>query len=94
LDDGGAGTAILALDKDETHLQLFGPLGAGNGSVSVGSFSVDKDGSNLSLKDSEGFNTSIGSQALVTPTTGEKGQTSAASIHLFGPKGKTLWSAP
>ena len=55
---------------------------------------VYKDGPNLSLEDSEGFNASIGNQGLVTPKTGEKTQSSAASIHLFDPKGKILWSAP
>lgn len=83
----GKDDASLSVDQHGTHLDLSG-LGA---SANV---ALDKDGPNLSLKDSEGFLATIGSQALVTATTGEKSQTSAASIHIFDPKGKTLWSAP
>jgi hypothetical protein len=81
------GTLFAEVDEDGSSLVLSGLGGSTNAAV-------DKHGPNLSLKDPEGFKTSIGSQELVTPTTGEKHQTSAASIHLLDPKGKILWSAP
>jgi hypothetical protein len=81
------GTLFAEVDEDGSSLDLSG-LGASTYAA------VNKDGPNLSLKNSEGFNTSIGSQQLVIQTTGEKRQKSAASIYLFDPKGNTLWSAP
>jgi hypothetical protein len=46
------------------------------------------------VRDVDGFELSVGSTALETPRTGEKRQTSAASIVLFGKDKKVLWSAP
>jgi hypothetical protein len=48
----------------------------------------------LELSDNEGFRTAVGSTDLVTPLTGEKHTTSAASFVLLGKDGKVLWSAP
>jgi hypothetical protein len=42
----------------------------------------------------EGFQTVIGIVEAVTPGTGEKRRTSAASIALFDKDNKVLWSAP
>jgi hypothetical protein len=69
--------------------RVFLRMGKADANLSVG-----KDGPNLILKDSEGFNTSIGSEGLVNSKTGEKLQSSAASIHLFDKDGHPLWSAP
>lgn len=52
------------------------------------------DSSSLTLKDSGGFESVIGHTALTTPATGEKSQSSAASIHLFNKKGNVIWAAP
>lgn len=51
-------------------------------------------GPSMKLQDRDGFSTIIGSADLLTPTTGRKESTSAASMNLFGKDGKVLWSAP
>jgi hypothetical protein len=81
--------ARLAMQENGSGLELFGH--AGEDSVIL---QLDNDEPTLALKDLQGFTSAIGSTAIITPTTGEKTQTSAASIHLFDPKGKPLWSAP
>lgn len=48
----------------------------------------------LSLSDREGFETDLGHTGLVTTRTGEKHDTSAASVVMFGKDKKVLWSAP
>ncbi len=48
----------------------------------------------LELAGAGGYSTNIGSTSLVTPLTGETHQTSAASVVLFGKKGKIIWQAP
>jgi hypothetical protein len=88
---GGEGKADARLASG-----LLGPsldLSAGEGKADA-SLEVFESHPRLFLTDLEGFQVSVGNQALVTPTTGEKHQSSAASIHLFDPKGTTLWSAP
>jgi hypothetical protein len=92
LNSTGKGIALLSLDKDQPHLRLYSPEGNKDGPGVY--LAVDAGRPNFSLKDFEGFNTSIGSDALIVPKTGEKSQTSAASIHLFDKDGHLLWSAP
>jgi hypothetical protein len=46
------------------------------------------------VNDAQGFSTQMGSIDLETIRTGEKHNTSAASIALLGKDGKVLWSAP
>jgi hypothetical protein len=48
----------------------------------------------VTLNDSRGFMTQVGSTDLVTTRTGVAHKTSAASVVLFGNDGKMLWSAP
>jgi hypothetical protein len=50
----------------------------------------------LELGDSEGFTMDLGSTSTVKPSTGEKQQTSAASITMFGndKKHRVIWQAP
>jgi hypothetical protein len=48
----------------------------------------------ISLADASGYDTDIGSTELLTPTTGEKQQTSAASIVMFGSNKHVIWKAP
>jgi hypothetical protein len=73
-------TPILQLVRNKTkaHVRLW----------------LGPDDPNLTLTDDEGYSTEIGRAGLVTPSTGETHQTSAASLVLFGKDGKVLWSAP
>ena len=48
----------------------------------------------LSLFDKEGFETTIGTKRLVTPSTGETHKTSAASMVMFDKDKKVPWKAP
>jgi hypothetical protein len=48
----------------------------------------------LRVFDKEGFSAAFGSTDIVSPKTGEKSQTSAASILLFDKDGVALWKAP
>jgi len=97
--DNPDGKAVILLGGPEypstvsntsAALTLFGPDG-GEGGVSL---YATQDGTSLSLSDSNGFQAVLGSTDLVTPQTGEKHKTSAASLVLFGKDGKVLWSAP
>lgn len=51
-------------------------------------------GASLQLDDRDGFMAQLGFAELLTPKTGTKSQTSAASIILFDQGKKVLWSAP
>jgi hypothetical protein len=88
--DGVIGASLSAA-QDGPELVLVHGLSPGQGNARL---RVYGGGPNLTLKDSEGFLASMGSDELVTSATGTKEKTSAASVHLFGPKGNTLWSAP
>jgi hypothetical protein len=57
-------------------------------------YTVNEEGSSLSIADPNGFRSVIGSVDLEAPRTGERHKTSAASVVLFGKDGKVLWSAP
>ena len=48
----------------------------------------------VTLQDSDGFKTVIGSIDLLNPRTGETSKTSAASVVLFDKDKKVLWKAP
>jgi hypothetical protein len=64
---------------------------AGNTRAGLG---LTSEGPYVRLSDSNGFATQIGSTDLVTPSTGERHKTSAASLVLFGKDDTVLWSAP
>lgn len=51
-------------------------------------------GPSLDVTDSQGYRTTLGVTDIITPTTGEKRTTSAASLVLFGKDGEVIWSAP
>jgi hypothetical protein len=51
-------------------------------------------GPSLKLEDQNGYSAILGSTDLLTPSTGRKEMTSAASLTLFGKDKKVLWSAP
>lgn len=75
---------------------LSGPglsMGSTNGK-SVISLRMASGEPQLNLTDEGQYETAIGVTDLITPTTGEKHTTSAASIVLFGKDKKVLWSAP
>lgn len=50
----------------------------------------------ISVRDASGYETDIGATSLVTPSTGETHQTSAASIVMFGndKDRKVIWQVP
>lgn len=48
----------------------------------------------LSISDDAGFEASLGKSKLVTPLSGEKHETSAASLILFDKDNKVIWKAP
>jgi len=54
----------------------------------------ESDTPTLSISDSKGFETIIGSTDLVTPSTGETHKTSAASVVLFDKDKNVIWQAP
>jgi hypothetical protein len=64
---------------------------AGNTRAGLG---LTSDGPYVRLSDSDGFSAQMGSTDLVTPNTGERHKTSAASLTLFGKDNTVLWSAP
>jgi hypothetical protein len=89
---GGPKKMSAVLTAGDQGADLY--LGSAEDGHASAELRADKDGPNLSLKDSEGFLTAIGTQELVSPTAGQKVQTSAASIYLLDSKRKILWSAP
>lgn len=56
--------------------------------------SLNSDSPNLMVGRANAYHTEIGSTDLVTPATGTKTKTSAASVVLFNDKGSVIWSAP
>ena len=66
-----------------------------NGDIGAG-INVSPNGPTVSLSDGRGYSTVIGTTGLITPTTGETHQTSAASIVMFGngEKHHVIWQAP
>ena len=85
LDNGENGNVLLS--SKNPSLLFFGKSG-------TASLEVSPEGPSFELKDKEGFEAKIGSASLVTMNTGEKHQTSAASVVLFGKDQKVLWSVP
>jgi len=55
---------------------------------------VAKDEMGLIIEDREGFSAVVGNADLVSLRTGERQQTSVASVVLFDKDKKVLWSAP
>ena len=52
------------------------------------------DGPSLTLSDTKGFRSVVGSVSFSLPSTGETSKTSAASIALFDKDGRSIWIAP
>jgi hypothetical protein len=50
--------------------------------------------SRMQVDDAEGFAATLGATDLVTPRTGEKHKTSAASLVLFDKDKNVIWKAP
>jgi hypothetical protein len=55
---------------------------------------VSRDGPSLSVSDQKGFSSIVGVTDLENVHTGETYKTSAASLVIFGKKGKVIWHAP
>jgi hypothetical protein len=55
---------------------------------------VERDGPSLSVSDQKGFSSKVGVADLEDARTGETSKTSAASLMIFGKKGKVVWQAP
>jgi hypothetical protein len=89
LSDGNARVEASLTTLMGPHLQLVGK--AGNATISS-----DSDGPNIWLDDNEGFQTIIGHTGLTTPLSGEKHNTSAASIVMVGNDRNhhIIWKAP
>lgn len=79
----------LHSDADGAYLGLLGKIDKDKLYVSV-----DNDGPAVELIDLQGFESHLGTTATKTIRTGEAHRTSAASLTMFGPDGKTVWSAP
>jgi len=88
-DASGHGRAALTLTAEGPILSLRDA----NDKPQV-SLAVTADGPGLDLQDAEGFSTSVGVAETLSPTTGEKRKTSAASVVLFDSKGTVVWRAP
>lgn len=105
----GSVRAILEATGNGAILNLFGDdtksvahLGVGTwdlrrgatGSTQVLSVYGEVLGPQLKINDRDGFSSVLGNTSLVTPETGKRETTSAASLILFGSDGKSVWSAP
>lgn len=88
-DAGGKPRVGLVLTADGPLLDLNDSSGELRARLAV-----TTNGPSLALSDPAGFSASIGTTALQMPASGQKSQTSAASIHLFNDKGTVIWSAP
>ena len=78
--------AVLVLEDEKGHLQSR----LKEGEVLAGLV----DTSTVSVIDAEGFAATLGVTELVTPRTGEKHKTSAASLVLFDKDKNVIWKAP
>jgi hypothetical protein len=103
--ESGKPGVYLEASKDG-DLILLGPTGSKESSAftnsgfgmwgNTGRFGVDlgEEGPRIHLDDNEGYSTTLGRTDLVSPTSGRKERTPAASVVLFGKNQKVLWSAP
>ena len=79
--------ANLALQDEQGHLQTI--LGGGEVTV-LGNVTAR----GVHVEDVDGFAATLGVTDLVTPRTGEKHKTSAASLVLFDKGKNVIWKAP
>lgn len=86
--DGKSGKALIDALKAYRARMASGP--------SVGMAVSQSGGATVTLQDTQGFRTDIGSTDTVTPATGATQHTSAASIIMFGngKKHHVIWKAP
>jgi hypothetical protein len=85
--EASASGANLALQDERGHLQTI--LGGGE-VTALGSVTA----SGVHVEDVDGFAATLGVTDLVTPRTGEKHKTSAASLILFDNNKNVIWKAP
>jgi hypothetical protein len=88
LEMGLGNTPSISLHADD----LGGKVSISDGkSISVGLSGSDPS---IFVEDRQGYTTAIGSSNWMTPLTGEKRKTSAASVVLSDKKGNSIWRAP
>lgn len=88
---------------DENGISLWDPQGHVTASLRGGVLMLGREGESdltvlipgtLSVEDEEGFSAVLGKTTVVTPRTGEKHKTSAASLFLFDSRKNVIWKAP
>jgi hypothetical protein len=57
-------------------------------------FQATLEAGHLKVYDREGFATTLGTEVLLTPRTGETHKTSAASLVMFDKDKNVIWKAP
>jgi hypothetical protein len=92
-DEKGQATGMLDDDSItfvKSHVLL------GNGVLLMGdqTAAVVVSPYNVGLSDEQGFQATLGRTSLVTPRTGEKQMTSAASLVMFDKNKNVIWKAP
>lgn len=92
--DAKGGTRLMVTEhRGVPSLSLYGT----NNPIPGVSVVADTSGRpSVELDDAEGFSMQLGSTSTVKTTTGEKRETSAASITMFGndEKHRVIWQAP
>ncbi len=84
---GGVTARLSGGDVGGGSLSLFGQ-------ETGGSIVLNADMPDVELVDAKGFRSNLGSSELVTPHTGARTSTSAASLVLSGKDDKILWRTP
>jgi hypothetical protein len=79
----------LSVDSGDPALSMIGADGEGGAGISLG-----KDGPSLTLEDSKGFSTVLGSTQLQNAANNESQHTSAASLVLLDKDKKVMWRTP
>lgn len=87
--EGAQPRARVAWNEDGSELTLY----SSDQQNSV-VFSTSNQGPNLLLADKDSFRSSLGRISLVAAESGERENTSAASVVLLGKDGEVLWRAP
>jgi hypothetical protein len=79
----------LGVDSGDPSLSMIGADGEGGAGITFG-----KDGPSLTLEDSKGFSTVLGSTQLQNAANNESQHRSAASVVLLDKDKKVMWRTP
>ena len=82
---------VISTSADGGKLSIFGGQGE---KTAMASIFLGKNGPDLKLIDTQGFETHLGVTETKNANTGEARKTSVASLVMFGRDGKVIWSAP